>query len=218
MIFDGPRCLDGRVRVGSWLSSVSGLLIQRILDAYMMERTKRLRMMTNSTSGGKSPELTTRRLVRARGSDGHGAMLNLIVVISPVIPTYAKSKATFLVLIPSIHLASQSQEQGNPFEAAEPVLAVVDTPLSPRIHHYSPHLLSIATRPEQLVLWAFRTQHSLRGRRAPAQGFFSEEDRAVVRVVKRRVETNCPRGVVHKERPDHLAPLDGPPAPKDHYA
>lgn len=45
-----------------------------------MERTKRFRIMTNSTSGGKSPELTTRRFVSARGSDGHGAMLNLFAM------------------------------------------------------------------------------------------------------------------------------------------
>ena len=43
----------------------------------MIERTKRLRNKTNSTSEGKSPAWTTRRLVSASGAEGHGAMLYL---------------------------------------------------------------------------------------------------------------------------------------------
>jgi hypothetical protein len=49
----------------------------------MIDRMKRLRMMTNSTSGGKSPPLTTSRLVSARGSEGHGAMLKLLDQFHP---------------------------------------------------------------------------------------------------------------------------------------
>lgn len=54
----------------------------------MIERTKRSLRMTNSTSGGKSPELTTSRLVKARGSEGQGAMLNLDISDINVNHTY----------------------------------------------------------------------------------------------------------------------------------
>lgn len=46
-------------------------------DPYMIEKTNRPRKRAKSTSEGKSDGCTTRRLVRARASEGHGAMLKL---------------------------------------------------------------------------------------------------------------------------------------------
>ena len=46
----------------------------------MMDRTYFSLTTTNSTSGGKSPPLTTNLLVNANGSDGHGAMSYLVQV------------------------------------------------------------------------------------------------------------------------------------------
>lgn len=105
MIFDGPRCFGGNVRVGSRLlvsETASSLSPPPISTAgriacttHMIDMTNRSRNITNSTSGGKSFGCTTRRFVNASGSDGHGAMLNLssvllihlhFVILCPVFP------------------------------------------------------------------------------------------------------------------------------------
>lgn len=53
------------------------LLSGRAKYTYMIDSTNFSLKITNSTSGGKSPGLTTSRLVSARGSEGQGAILNL---------------------------------------------------------------------------------------------------------------------------------------------
>lgn len=47
------------------------------LNPYITENMNRPRKRAKSTSEGKSDGCTTRRLVRARASEGHGAMLKL---------------------------------------------------------------------------------------------------------------------------------------------
>lgn len=46
-------------------------------NPYMIENTNRPRRRAKSTSEGKSDGCTTRQLVKARASEGHGAMLKL---------------------------------------------------------------------------------------------------------------------------------------------
>lgn len=47
------------------------------LNPYITENMNRPRKRAKSMSEGKSDGCTTRRLVRARASEGHGAMLKL---------------------------------------------------------------------------------------------------------------------------------------------
>jgi hypothetical protein len=79
MILEGPRCLGGSDLVGSRLERVSRNITAEpgTLPTYMTDKMKRSLMMTNSTSGGKSPPLTTSRFVNANASVGQGAMPNL---------------------------------------------------------------------------------------------------------------------------------------------
>lgn len=82
---------------------------------YMMDRTYFPRIIANSTSSGKSAGWTTSRLVKAKGSDGHGATPylymfsmhpRLSVACMCEVNSHSSPRRTLALTVPSLSLTS----------------------------------------------------------------------------------------------------------------